>query len=353
MMTKMSTAEPEAASSPASQQTALHAAVDVMMPLFEQLPSVVIIHDADGRIVACNRAFEEHSDWSREQVVGKQLAELGEWESGESAESEWIDGLCLRRCSLEQVDATALVGHPGQASLSEIEDRLAQAQRLMDLGQLATGVAHELKNPLTSILNYADYLLDKYRGQFFEKRDGERLQRIVDGVERMDRFVRDLLQLARTDEMIAHESVPIHEAVQSAVQLCAITLDSATVSVTSRLEAPDARVRGVRSQLEQVFVNLITNGADAMASDGGCIEVVVEADGDAIVCRVSDDGKGMSEETRERIFEPFFTTRSGADGTGLGLALVRTILDRHQGDIRVESTPGQGTTFVVTLPLAD
>lgn len=360
----MSTSKSQPVDRGNSAEIRLETAIDVMMPVFDEVASVVLIQDADGFLLGCNRAFEEHTGWSRQEITGRPISQIATISEGRSVEAlieaeiiapqgdDAIE-LCLRRCPLGKGGACALVGAPGQVALGDLEERLAKAKHLMDLGQLATGVAHELKNPLTSILNYADYLLDKYRGQFFEKRDGERLQRIVDGVERMDRFVRDLLQLARSDEMIAHENVPLHEAVHSAVGLCAITLDSARISVSSRLEAPNARVRGVRSQLEQVFVNLITNGADAMAASGGCIEVHVEAGEGQAVCRVIDDGEGMSEATRQRIFEPFFTTRADADGTGLGLALVRTILERHGGDIHVESTPGQGTTFVVTLPLSD
>ncbi|QDG54059.1 two-component sensor histidine kinase [Persicimonas caeni] len=360
----MPTATPKSAPADSTKKSALQTAVAVMMPALDQVAAIVVVHDEQGFVVACNRAFEQHTGLSTAQLAGERLEAIGEFSCDEQSPGVLdavlfdADGgealaLKLRECSLGLEAGTALVGHPEQASLSELEDRLAQAQRLMDLGQLATGVAHELKNPLTSILNYADYLLDKYRGQFFEKRDGERLQRIVDGVERMDRFVRDLLQLARTDETLSYESVSVHEAVHSAVGLCAITLDSATISVTSRLEAPEARVCGVRSQLEQVFVNLITNGADAMPAGGGSIEVAVEACDGTVVCRITDDGEGMSESTRERIFEPFFTTRAESDGTGLGLALVRTIVDRHGGEICVESTPGQGTSFIVTLPLAD
>lgn len=361
-------------------EPALAAEIDDFLPVLDRVHALVIVCDRRRRVVGINQAVGEAIGAGRQGVVGCDLLDLVEEErrvavrtaaaaAMASSEPEPLELslhvgrggepvrlVRVRLCPLGAHEARGprgfvFIGHPEGVSPSELADRLAQAERLISLGQLATGVAHELKNPLTSIMNYADYLLQKYRGQFLEQRDGERLERIVDGVERIDRFVRDLLQMARPDDPSVSESVLLGEVIDSAAELCAVTIDRDEIVVTSRVDASEARVAGMRSQLEQVFVNLISNAAHAMPSKGGHIEVSVQTRDDQAICRVRDDGCGMSDTTRRRIFEPFFTTRSNEDGTGLGLALVRTIIDRHGGEIDVESETGVGTTFIVRLPL--
>ncbi len=242
-----------------------------------------------------------------------------------------------------------MVAQPARASFSELERRQKRAEKLMSLGELATGVAHELKNPLTSILNYAQYLSRKYNGQFMDPQDGDRLQRIIDGVERIDRFVRDLLKLAGA-EGLALEEVELHEALNGAATLCRQVLRDREVSVAWELAAEDLRVVGNEGALHQVFMNLFLNAARAMPAEGGTITVATRRGESKVVVEVVDDGRGMTEDVLERIFEPFYSTRSEGGGAGLGLVLVRRIVEQHGGQIEVESVPGNGSTFRITLP---
>jgi PAS domain S-box-containing protein len=219
------------------------------------------------------------------------------------------------------------------------------------LGQLALGLAHELKNPLTSIMNYADYLLQKYRGQLFEKRDGERLQRIVEGVERIDAFIRELLKAAGPEDTTMEEFC-LHRAINEALCLCEAVLTEHEVTVVQRLDAQRTVMLGSGHGMMQVFANLITNAARAMPEGRpGNIEITTDDDDDCIVARVVDDACGMTAETLSQIFEPFFTTRRHQEGSGLGLPLVRRLVVRHRGSISVTSTPGKGSIFTVRLPV--
>lgn len=243
-----------------------------------------------------------------------------------------------------------LVAQVGEASFSELERRFARAEELMSLGEMATGVAHELKNPLTSILNYAQYLMEKYREQLLEKEDRRRLQRIIEGVERIDHFVHDLLSLAETDEL-DFESVDVHTVLRSSVQLNRRILDEHGVEVIWELDADDGVVIGHEGGLTQVFSNLLRNAARAMPSDGGTITVGTGRQGATFWIEVEDTAKGIPDEIRDRIFEPFFSSRKDGSGTGLGLALVERVVDQHGGDVEVESTPGQGSCFTINLPV--
>ena len=242
-----------------------------------------------------------------------------------------------------------MVAQPGEASFSELQAKFARAEELMSLGELATGVAHELKNPLTSILNYAEYLMEKYRGQFIERSDGERLQRIINGVERIDRFVRDLLHLADADEL---ELAPLdlHVTLQSAVALSGRTLRENEAEPQWELEADDPIILGHRGGLKQVFGNLVLNAARAMSEDGGTITLRTRDCGTEIVIEVEDTGRGMEKEVQERVFEPFYSASPESSGAGLGLALVRRLVEQHGGEIEVSSTPDEGTCFTIRLP---
>jgi signal transduction histidine kinase len=132
--------------------------------------------------------------------------------------------------------------------------------------------------------------------------------------------------------------------------MCEPALKEARAAVqTSLARAP--RVLGVRSSLVQVFVNLVTNAAQALGPGGGHVRLGVTASGDRVVATVADDGAGMPDEVRARVFEPFFTTKQGGRGAGLGLSIVQGIVARHGGAVDVRSAPGEGTTVTVSLPV--
>lgn len=257
------------------------------------------------------------------------------------------------------IHATVAVGKD-LTVVSQLEDQIVHAEKLATLGQLAAGVVHELNNPLTSISVYTDYLVQKGRRTGGDPADLERLGRIAEAAARMLRFTRDLVTYARpsTEEP---SPVAIGEVLAQSAGFCEHVLRDANVTLT--LHAPPSlpAVRGLRGQLQQVFVNLYTNAAHAIAERpggrGGNIDVSVTIEGDSAVVRVADDGPGIRSEHRSKVFEPFFSTKTEGRGTGLGLSIVRNIVRLHGGGIEVDSRHREsghdqtGTTFVVRLPL--
>lgn len=236
----------------------------------------------------------------------------------------------------------------------ELNSKLAEAEQLHRLGMLASNVAHELKNPLTSILNYADFLLTKYRDQLFERRDHERLERIIAGVERMDRFIQELVELGRAPQDKPFSPVDLHDVIEEAYALCEAQLEQADVRVSLALTAHHPMVMGLRVQLVQIIVNLITNAQHAMHSQGSPRLLIqtqqrVEDDG-FIELRIKDNGEGVRPEHLPHVFEPFFTTKKAQGGSGLGLVLVRSMIEHHGGQVTLESVAGQGTCVIVRLP---
>lgn len=352
-------------------------------PIIDQLDAIVIVCDARRRILVANRTFEaivgtseiaarDLLDYFHEpERPALRMAAAGVMASGEPCVVDVhlrtaANGRVALRVQLAPAGARdggdgaggfVVTGQQGELSLVELEERMNRAEQLMNLGELATGVAHELKNPLTSILNYAEYLRAKYTSADpaavaragFDERDAERLERIIAGVGQIDEFVKDLVTLARpNDGQVAQ--VNLHSVVHESVMMCEVALAQANTTVRLELTGVAPIVPGFRNQLKQVFVNLVTNAGKSMSEEGGTIVLGTEVVADTVVCRVVDDGAGMSEETLKRIFEPFFTTRQTRGGSGLGLALVRTIVQRHGGDVAVESRLGHGTTFKITLP---
>ena len=234
--------------------------------------------------------------------------------------------------------------------LRNLEDQVIQSEKLATLGQLAAGVVHELNNPLTSISVYSEFLLKEAREEGAPAAQEQKLARIVESAERILRFTRDLVTYARPSTEAPH-AVSISEVIEQSVVFCEHVISQHGVTVTKRFEDHDAVILGVKGQLHQVFINLITNACHAMPLGAGALELSTRAEGDEwIVASVHDNGSGIPDGMIDGIFEPFFSTKGQGKGTGLGLSIVRNILRQHAGEITVSSAPGMGTTFEVMLP---
>ncbi|MFI5309079.1 MAG: sensor histidine kinase, partial [Polyangiales bacterium] len=217
------------------------------------------------------------------------------------------------------------------------------------LGQLAAGVVHELNNPLTSISVYADYLLKKAPAQGTSDPDMEKLRRIVQSADRILKFTRDLVTYARPS---TERPVPlnVHDVMDQALSFCEHLIEETGATVEKKYDSTLPPVYGVKGQLVQVFVNLITNACHAMPLGAGRLTLATGPGGDGrLSACVVDNGKGITEDNLQRIFEPFFTTKGEGKGTGLGLSIVKNIVEQHRGTIGVQSEIGCGTTFEVVL----
>lgn len=244
--------------------------------------------------------------------------------------------------------------------VTRLEGQIVHTEKLATLGQLAAGVVHELNNPLTSISVYTDYLLQKGRRTGGDPADLDRLGRIAEAAARMLRFTRDLVTYARpsTEEPSA---VGLAEVLAQSAGFCEHVLREANVTLTLR-GGSVPKVRGLKGQLQQVFVNLFTNAAHAIAehrTDGATGNIIVSTtleNGHALV-EVADDGPGIRAEHLAKVFEPFFSTKTEGKGTGLGLSIVRNIVRLHGGSIEIRSVhieakePSTGTRFLIRLPL--
>ncbi|HEY3065724.1 MAG TPA: ATP-binding protein [Methylomirabilota bacterium] len=235
-------------------------------------------------------------------------------------------------------------------SLRRTQEQLAQAEKLSALGHLVAGVAHELNNPLTAILGFA-HLLGQRPGVEGDAR--KELDVIEEQAARAGRIVRNLLLFARSQ---GPERVPtsLNDVIAKAVELKRYQLTVDTIDIDCILD-PSLPITALDpAQMQQVFLNLLNNAHDALRAGGhGCLTIRTSWDrvADRVVAEVADDGPGIPADLLPRIFDPFFTTKDVGDGTGLGLSICHGIVAEHGGSITVESRPGEGTTFTISLPV--
>ncbi len=232
--------------------------------------------------------------------------------------------------------------------LESATNMLLQAEKMTALGELVAGVAHEINNPLSSIMGYSQLLMGKDLAPDVMKR----ITIVHSEAERMARIVRNLLTFARKRSP-ERKPMGLNGVIEETLELKAYQFRSSKIEVKTDL-APGLPPALLDSQqIQQVFLNLFNNAEQAMTEGGkgGRLRLTTRAAGDTIEARVSDDGPGIPDEIRHRIFEPFFTTKQVGKGTGLGLSSCYGIMQEHGGMIRVESRHGGGATFVVEFPI--
>ena len=248
------------------------------------------------------------------------------------------------------------LGHLGN-SFNEMTQNLAEAQtqiyhsdKLASIGRLAAGVAHEINNPLTGVLTYSSFLLKRCNDDPEMKSD---LEIIVRETKRCREIVKDLLDFARPIS-VKKKSVIINEVIERALNIVDSQLNFNHIVVDKILDGSLPDVRIDEGQLQQVFINLFVNAADAIGDQGGSITLTtsaVHAEGkDWVQSEVADSGCGIAKEDFSKIFEPFYSTKD-QKGTGLGLSVVWGIIDKHQGTITIDSEIGKGSKFTIRLPV--
>jgi signal transduction histidine kinase/FixJ family two-component response regulator len=233
-----------------------------------------------------------------------------------------------------------------------IQSKLLQTEKMAALGQLVSGIAHELNNPLTSIQGYAQLLLS---GHSASDRSGN-VRHISMEAERAGRIVKNLLLFSRETKP-ERRAVNLNEVIERTLALRSYELKLENIAVELMLGPGLPHTLADAAQLQQVILNLIVNAEQAIAqgrgeeNQGGSIHIRTRRlAGDRIGMEVSDDGPGIASEIVSRIFDPFFTTKPAGIGTGLGLSIVYGIVQEHGGEVSVESKPGHGTTLTVELP---
>ena len=334
--------------------------------VLQDLPLGVVAIDDAGSIVNWNKEMSKLTGIDQRVAIGKTIDQLeppwAELLAGFIASDEYqfsklklpldnqVHVLNLFKAEVTRESessagiAILIEDHSERYSL---EEKLAHSERLASIGQLATGVAHEIGNPVTGIACLAQDLRTDL-GDSPSVDAG--LDRILAQTERISRIVSSLSHFSHAgapDEAPA-ENLNLHQVVHEAINLVSLSHAGKQMRYHNRCDA-DLMVAGYAQKLLQVFVNLLTNATDA-SEPGQSITIESRIDGSHVQISVQDHGKGIAEEHLPRIFEPFFTTKTVGEGTGLGLSLTYNILQEHGGSISVSNRAGGGARFDISLP---
>lgn len=341
--------------------------------LIEHANALILVVNRCREVTVWNAALVKLTGFARERVVGDDILTVvpeGERKGLEEILLRGFAGTAVAgyrtrvRCADGSAASIAVNTAPVRGEGGTVEGVVAigedltlilslqaaaeHAERLAGIGRLVAGVVHELNNPLTAVNMYSDVLVEKLAAAGHDPADLDKLRAIREGGQRIQRLARDLVSYARPAGART-EPVELAGVLEEAVRLAKPALKEAA-GVLEREVHGVPLIEGSRPALVQVFVNLVTNAARALGH-GGHVRVTLGAAGDGEVrVTVEDDGAGMEPEVAQRAFEPFFTTRPGS-GIGLGLPIVRGIVERHGGKVALDTAPGKGTRVTVTLPV--
>ena len=336
--------------------------------LLEASPGAVVLFDRAFRVAEWNAAAERLYRFQRAQVIGHKLPTVP---SDRQAELESlmhrIDcGESLLDCESQRCDRAGrridiqLSLQPYQEHFqhyylevtSDISERvrmremLLEVEKLTSMGKMAAGTAHHLNTPMASLLLRVQMMRERAGNDGF----AADLQQLESTIGFCQQFIRRLLDFSRRPALQKEPQaiVPLIEAV---LGFMGPTFVSRQAQVTTDLTSDDAKVFADSNQIETLFIILLSNSLDAIPN-GGNIHIRCAAEPGNLRIEISDNGCGISDADRERIFEPFFTTKPTGKGTGLGLAIARNIVTDHGGQLHLRSTPGEGTTAEILLPVA-
>lgn len=349
----------------------------VVDKVISNLPVGLIILDAAGKVVEANSVADALLEYAGKDLIGVKAGDIKglDWpllakrvEKGEAVLEEEhtlmladADSSGESRAVPVSVSAAKVLNDEGESlglvfllrdlrEVKRLQKELRRSERLSTLGNMAARVAHEIRNPLSSIKGFATYLGSRQSN----KDDAEAARTMIGEVDRLNRVVSELLDFARPSSLTLQPE-DIVEILRRAMRLA--ETDAASKGVAMGLDlsgVPDScrMLAAVDAErISQALLNLFINAVQATEKGGSVTIAPSPARGNQLAIRITDTGSGMAESVRSQIFNPYFTTK--AAGTGLGLAIVSKIVEDHNGEIRVQSAEGQGTEVTVLLPVAD
>lgn len=345
--------------------------------IVDHYPCAVILNNEKGEVTTINKQVEVMFSINKEEVVSSSIYEILNkvmalplertreiyriTESGRSWQGELMFTRKNGQIFPGAVESSRVVDQMGKVMAyllvirditheKKFSDQLLKAERLSVMGQLAPKVAHEINNPLQVI--FANLQLAMMNTANLEKLS-RYLRASLNESERIKNLVSQLMDIAKPIPL-SKEKINLPHLVEDSITFLKNVGEIKRYTIEREYEPNLPLFIGDRFQLEQVFRNLIINASDAMEmAEEKCLKVgvLLSHNRKFLEAYINDSGCGISLETKDKIFDPFFTTKRGSKGTGLGLAIVKDIIQRHSGQIGVESTPGKGSTFTIAFPL--
>lgn len=334
--------------------------------LFNQMSDAVIIHDCFGKIISVNKRFQEIYSWNETEVVGSIVPYVVEnkhkylqrmwkevYETGERIED--IEMKHVTKTGKEVhvlLSITPIHDNTGKimalATFSrdislklQTEEYIRRSEKLSVVGQLAAGVAHEIRNPLTVVSGFLHLLQEQDKGNRYYRL-------MIKEIDRINSIINEFLIFSKP-KVESYQKVHLAMLVQEVVTLMSMTAVMNNIFIKEKFFAKGIDIEADPDQMKQVLINILKNAIDAMP-DGGTIYVTMDVvDEDYVMLTIVDEGVGMSSEQLARLGEPFFTSKE--KGTGLGLMICYRIIENHRGKITFQSEPQVGTTVKIILPI--
>ncbi len=360
--------------------------------LLDNLPQKIYHKDIDSNYVSCNKSFARDLKIESEAIFGttdydyypreladnfrrndQKIIKSGEpqdivWKHVVDGKEYWLDSLKVpvRDGGDKVIGVLGIQRDVTDLKLVEdeknrLEAQLVQAHKMEAVGTLAGGIAHDFNNILAAILGYAE--LARMSAMSGESAVSD-LNQVLKATKRAKELVRQILTFSRQDDQ-ERKPLQVHLVVKEALKLLRASIPT-TIEILDNVVTEDDNVLADPTQIHQIIMNICTNAYHAMREKGGTLaielmQVEIEPGdskvsslhlnpGNYVVLTISDTGTGMTRAVRERIFEPYYTTKKHGEGTGMGLALVHGIVNKHEGHVSVYSEPGKGTSFQVYLP---
>ncbi|MDH4161455.1 MAG: ATP-binding protein [Nitrospirota bacterium] len=339
---------------------------------FDAITDPVSIHDRQFRVIRANRAFSQLAGIEAASIVNQKcydMMRLACDPSKNCPHTATLQGVVS--CSREVLDPrtnrlfqiTTFPYHGEDGDLlgsvhiakdvteqKDQEQRLAMSERFAALGRMASGIAHEINNPLAAISGCAEGLLNRMERESIDPEMFKRYLSIIqEEVYRCKSITTSMLSFTRK-ESFERKLLDLRDVVRKATELIGFQGGLKSAEVVQEISPDLPLIYGSEGELGQVFLTLLTNALDAM-DERGTVTIQAAADNGALRVTVRDTGPGIAPEDLGRLFEPFFTTKTGKGGSGLGLSIANRIIANHQGALTVSSKPGEGAVFTLTLPV--
>lgn len=342
--------------------------------IIEHSADAIITLDNDNKITSWNRGAEQIFGWEREEIAGQSIQTIIPDDLLDKQELQCLEfGMHYRGyVSNYETERLNKQGKRVLVNLAESyirnendeivgrsqimrdltdfkirEEQIQQSERLAAVGHMAAGVAHEVGNPLTAISSLVQVCQRKTDDPFIQ----DQLKKVRDHIQRITKIVRDLVDFSRPSSLKT-EMMQVNEVIKSAVGLLKHDARCRLVTFNMELSPGLPAIEGVPDHIHQVVVNILLNAVDAMQNlKNPKIIIKTWQEDENIMMSITDIGKGISQDELSRIFEPFFTTKEVGSGTGLGLSVSHGIITKMEGAIEVESEVGEGTTFIISLPI--
>lgn len=342
----------------------------LLQSVFDGISDPLILLTPDGTLQMANQAFLERNKLSMDEVIGQsidsfssrqqclfssQLQELDlQAKKQQTKEVQLADG------SLFDISFYPILSNDNSVqaivclakdvtTIKETEQRIQQTEKLVAVGQLAAGVAHEINNPLGVILCHTDIIKENNEDNKETLHDIRIIERHT---ENCKRIVADLLDFSRARESrMQRQLASVNEIVEGVLSMVGQQFKKKQIRLNCNLDKTLPHCQVDSRRIQQVLVNLIMNGVQAVENRGK-ISISTRTKDDHVLIEIEDDGPGISKEVLGKIFDPFFSTKGQGKGTGLGLSVSYGIIHEHNGEIKVQSTPGHGAQFTVIIPLS-